>query len=43
MGLPPFRGHENNILLKEGVQTIYKRPYRYPYYQKFKIENFIKK
>ncbi|XP_075674861.1 uncharacterized protein LOC142644061 [Castanea sativa] len=34
VGLPPIRGHENQIKLKEGAQDIYQRPYRYPYYQK---------
>ena len=30
--LPPVRGHEHQINLKEGTQAICQRPYRYPYY-----------
>ena len=30
--LPPIRGHEHQINLKEGTQAICQRPYRYPYY-----------
>jgi hypothetical protein len=40
-GLPPLRGHEHQILLKEGTQPICQRPYRYPFYQKTKIENIV--
>uniref|UniRef100_A0A2N9IS51 Reverse transcriptase n=1 Tax=Fagus sylvatica TaxID=28930 RepID=A0A2N9IS51_FAGSY len=41
-GLPPLRGHEHQILLKEGTQPICQRPYRYPYYQKTEIEKIVK-
>uniref|UniRef100_A0A2N9J8Y4 Reverse transcriptase n=1 Tax=Fagus sylvatica TaxID=28930 RepID=A0A2N9J8Y4_FAGSY len=41
-GLPPLRGHEHQILLKEGTQPICQRPYRYPFYQKTEIENIVK-
>ena len=30
--LPPVRGHEHQINLKEGTQPICQRSYRYPYY-----------
>ena len=36
--LPPLRGHEHQIVLKEGTEPICERPYRYPFYQKTKIE-----
>ena len=32
--LPPLRGHEHSIVLKEGAQPICQRPYRYPFYKK---------
>lgn len=32
--LPPLRGHEHSITLKEGAQPICQRPYRYSFYQK---------
>ena len=41
-GLPPLRGHEHQILLKEGTQPICQIPYRYPFYQKTEIENIVK-
>ena len=37
IGLPPLRGHEHQIYLKEGTQAICQRPYKYPYYQKNEI------
>ena len=37
-----MRGHEHQIILKEGTQPICKRPYRYPYYQKIEIEKIVK-
>ena len=33
-GLPPVRGHEHDIVLKEGSQPVCERPYRYAYFQK---------
>ena len=41
-GLPPTRGHEHQILLKEGASQTCQRPYRYPYYQKSGIEKIMK-
>ena len=29
--LPPLRGHEHSITLKEGAQLVCQRPYRYPF------------
>ena len=40
--LPPSRGHEHQIVLKEGTQPINVRPYRYPFYQKNEIEKIVK-
>jgi hypothetical protein len=40
--LPPKRSHEHQIVLKEGVPPHCQRPYRYPYYQKTKIEKIVK-
>ena len=31
-GLPPCRGHEYQILLKDGIALICQRPYRYPHF-----------
>ena len=42
-GLPPLRGHENQILLKEGTQAICERPYKYPFYHKSEIEKIVAK
>ena len=41
-GLPPSRGHEHNITLKESTQPVYGRPYRYPYFQKTEIEKIVR-
>ena len=38
IGLPPCRGHEHQILLKEGTDPICQRPYRYLHFQKAEIE-----
>lgn len=40
-GLPPYRGHEHAIVLKEGCDPVSVRPYRYPQIQKNEIENLI--
>lgn len=40
-GLPLVRGHEHGIILKEGSQPVCERPYRYPYFQKSKIEKIV--
>ena len=42
VGLPPLRGHEHHITLKEGAQPVYQRPYRYPFYQKNEIKRIVK-
>ncbi|XP_023873800.1 uncharacterized protein LOC111986409 [Quercus suber] len=41
IGLPPSRGHEHQILLKEGTTSICQRPYRYPQFQKTEIKKII--
>ena len=41
-GLPPKRGHEHAIVLKEGSNPVGVRPYRYPQFQKDEIERLIK-
>lgn len=41
VGLPPLRGHEHQIVLKEGSPPIYKRPYKYTFYEKTKIEKIV--
>ena len=41
VGLPPIRGHEHQIQLKEGAQAICQRLYRYPFYQKNEIEKIV--
>ncbi|KAL5550230.1 hypothetical protein UlMin_000406 [Ulmus minor] len=41
MGLPPTRGHEHSVLLKEGNQPVSVQPYRYPHAQKDEIERLI--
>ena len=33
-GLPPLRGHEHQISLKEGSSPVCERPYRYPFLPK---------
>lgn len=40
-GLPPVRGREHSITLKEGSDPIGVRPYRYPQSQKDEIERLI--
>ena len=36
--LPPLRGYEHQIVLKEGTKPVCERPYKYPFYQKSEIE-----
>ena len=40
--LPPLKGHEHQINLKEGAQAICQRHYKYPYYQKNEIKKIVK-
>lgn len=40
-GLPPSRGHEHAINLKEGTNPVIVRPYHYPQSQKNEIESLI--
>ena len=40
-GLPPIRGHEHSINLKEGTLPVCQRPYRYPHFQKSEIEKIV--
>ena len=42
IGLPPLRGHEHQITLKEGNQPVCQRPYRYLFYQKNEIKKIVK-
>ena len=41
-GLPPLKGHEHQINLKEGTQIVCQRPYSYPFYQRNEIEKIVK-
>lgn len=42
VGLPPQRGHDHSIVLREGSNPVSVRPYRYPQFQKDEIEKLIK-
>ena len=39
--LPPIRGHEHNINLKEGTLLVCERPYRYSHFRKSEIEKIV--
>ena len=39
--LPPNRGHEHAIVLREGAEPMNVQPYRYPQFQKDEIERLI--
>lgn len=41
-GLPPQRGHEHTIVLKQGSNPVSVHPYRYPQNQKDEIERLIR-
>lgn len=41
VGLPPLRGHEHGITLKEGTDPISLRPYRFPQTQKDEVEKLF--
>jgi hypothetical protein len=41
--LPPSISHDHAIILKEGEQPISVKPYRYPFFQKEKIEKIVKR
>lgn len=40
-GLPPERGMEHKIILKEGIGPVNVRPYRYPHLLKGEIEKQV--
>lgn len=40
-GLSPPRNHDHKIQLQKGAQPTCVRPYKYPYYQKEKIERLV--
>ena len=40
-GLPPIRGYEHQIVLKDGTLLVCERPYRYPYFQNSEIEKIL--
>ena len=39
--LPPLRGHKHQIILKEDIEPICERPFRYPFYHKTEIEKIV--
>ena len=41
VGLPPLKGHEHQINLKEGTLPICEKPYRYFFYQKSEVEKIV--
>lgn len=40
--MPPNRSHDHSIHLKPESKAVSVRPYRYPYFQKEKIEKIVK-
>ena len=40
-GLPPYKGFEHQILLKDGTEPVCQKPYRYPHFQKNEIEKIV--
>ena len=40
--LPPIKGHEHAIIMREGSEPMNVRPYRYPQFQKYEVERLIK-
>ena len=41
IGLPQIEGHKHQIVLKDGTPPVCERSYRYPYFQKSKIEKIV--
>ena len=41
LGLPPFRGHEHQIILKDETPPVCEKPYKYLYFQKSEIEKIV--
>ena len=41
--LPPIRGHEHSINLKEETLPVCERPYRYSHFRKSEIEKIVNK
>ena len=39
--LPPVRSHDHKIVLKDGIDPVSVRPYRYPFFQKNAIEELV--
>lgn len=39
--LPPERGHDHTVVLKEGIDSVNVRSYRYPHAQKNEIERLL--
>ena len=40
--LPPKQSHDHQIMLQPNVQPVSVRSYRYPFYQKIKIQRMVK-
>ena len=41
-GLPPIRGHDHAIIVREDLEPVNVQPYRYPQFQKDEVERLIK-